>query len=76
MTAAPAQVNDYLLDRHLFRQQGIVLPDGRTYGQAEEPWQREHIFAPLDAQDGHGGPLYRILYLDSPKAKRSLQSRP
>ena len=66
MTSATARssVERYLRDRHAFRREQIILPDGRTYGEAEEPWQRDHIFAPLDAKDGNGEPKYPLLYYE------------
>ena len=41
MAAVQEQAKRYLADRHAFRQEQIVLPNGRTFGEAEEPWQRE-----------------------------------
>ena len=46
MTTASTQAERYIENRHLFRQQEIILPDGRSLGQAEEPWQSEHVFGP------------------------------
>ena len=69
MTSATARssVERYLRDRHAFRREQIILPDGRTYGDAEEPWQHDHIFAPLDAKDGNGKPRYRLLDYELPR---------
>ena len=69
MTSATVQssVVRYLEDRHAFRREQIILPDGRTYGDAEEPWQRDHIFVPLDAVDANGEPKYRLLDYELPR---------
>ena len=33
----------YLKDRHAFRREQLVLPNGRLYGDVEETWQEEHV---------------------------------
>lgn len=57
----------YLTNRHDFRREQVILPDGRRFGEAEEDWQEEHVFAPLDAQDAAGEALYKLLYYELPR---------
>ena len=45
----------YMQDRHALRREQVILPNGSLYGEVEEPWQREHIWEPLDARDGVSG---------------------
>jgi phage terminase large subunit-like protein len=52
---------------HAFRREQIILPDLRLFSEAEEPWQTEYIFAPLDARDDSGEWLYRLLYYELPR---------
>jgi len=42
----------YILDRHEFRREQVILPNGSLYGEAEEGWQREHVRVPLEARNG------------------------
>ncbi len=58
-----ADLKRYIVDRHAFRREQIILPNGKRLGEVEEPWQTEHVFAPLDARNG-GGPRYRLLYFE------------
>lgn len=39
-------------DRMSFRREVLKLPDGRSYGESLEPWQREDLLA-LDRRDEH-----------------------
>ena len=57
----------YIADRHAFRREQIVLPNGKRLAEIEEPWQTEGIFGPLDVKDGQGEPLYRLLYYELPR---------
>lgn len=61
-----AQLARYLKDRQAFRENEIVLPSGQRLGEVIEPWQREHVFGPLDATKDRQ-PLYRLLYLELPR---------
>ncbi len=61
-----ADLRRYLVDRHAFRREQLILPDGRRFAAAEERWQTEHVFAPLDARDDDGW-RYRLLYLELPR---------
>ena len=36
MVATLTQARRYIADRHAFRREQIILPGGRTYGEAEE----------------------------------------
>ncbi len=58
-----ADLERYILDRHAFRREQIILSNGKRLGECEEPWQTEHIFAPLDARNGDGW-KYRLLYFE------------
>ncbi len=58
-------LRSYIADPHELRR-SLILPDGRRYGDAEEPWQREHVFAALDERDGDGW-RYRLVYLELPR---------
>lgn len=53
--------------RARFRDEQLYLEDGRSLGDALEPWQREHILTPLDARDSDGHPTYRVLVLEAPR---------
>jgi len=48
----------YLTDRAAFRREQLVLPNGRLYGECEELWQRDHVWAPWDSG------RYRVMYLE------------
>ena len=37
ITSTRNPISRYLENRNLFRREQIILPDGRTYGEAEEP---------------------------------------
>jgi len=58
-----ADLQRYIADRHAFRREQIVLPNGRLWGECMESWQTHHVFAPLDARDGAGW-RYRLIYLE------------
>ena len=58
-----ADLERYIADRHAFRREQIILPNGKRLGEVEEPWQTEHVFAPLDARNGDGW-KYRLLYFE------------
>jgi len=34
----------YIQDRHAFRREQVILPNGSLYGEAEEGWQLEHVW--------------------------------
>jgi len=53
--------------RARFRAEQLYLEDGRRLGEALEPWQEEHVLAPLDARDDAGRPRYRLLDLEMPR---------
>ena len=57
----------YLKDRHAFRREQIILPSGKRLGEIEEPWQTEHVFAPLDAVDEAGRHEFQLLYYELPR---------
>ena len=46
-TITSADIRRYIRNPHNFRREQIILPDGRTFGEAEEPWQADHVFAPV-----------------------------
>lgn len=54
----------YMVDRHAFRREQVLLPNGQLYGEAEEPWQREHVWGPLDARTQGGGIKHHPAYLE------------
>ena len=58
------QLQRYLKDRHAFRREQVILPNGQRYGDLEEDWQREHIWGPLDARTDAGGIKNHLLYLE------------
>ena len=60
---SPADLERYIADRHAFRREQVILPNGRRLGDVEERWQTEHVFAPLDERNGTG-PRYRLLYYE------------
>ncbi len=53
--------------RAAFRREELFLEDGRSFDAALEPWQREHVFAPLDERTADGTPRYRLLYAEMPR---------
>jgi terminase large subunit-like protein len=57
----------YEHDRHAFRREQLVLPNGKRLGEIEEPWQTEGVFKPLDAKGEDGEPLYKLLYFELPR---------
>lgn len=67
MTPTLTEAQRYVADRHAFRREQIILPDGRTLGEAEEPWQTEFIYGPLDELDASGQWLYRVLDYELPR---------
>ena len=58
-----ANLRRYIADRHAFRREQIVLPNGKRLGDCEEPWQTRHVFGPLDAMNG-SEPRYRLVYFE------------
>lgn len=54
----------YMKDRHAFRREQVILLSGKLYGKAEESWQRERVWEPLDARSGGHGPWYSLVYLE------------
>ncbi|MEE9262780.1 MAG: terminase large subunit [Dehalococcoidia bacterium] len=54
----------YIQDRHAFRREQVILPNGSLYGEAEEGWQREHVWGPLDARNGGNAPKHHLTYLE------------
>ena len=59
-----ADLSRYMKSHHAFRREQVILPNGKLYGEAEEFWQREHVWEPLDARDGGHGPKYHLAYLE------------
>lgn len=57
----------YLEDAMAFRQEQLILEDGRRLGDALERWQHENIFAPLDVKQQDGRYRYRLAYLELPR---------
>lgn len=62
-----SDVTRYLDDPMLFREEQLILPDGRRLGTAMESWQRESIFAPLDERQEDGRYRYRLCYFELPR---------
>lgn len=58
-----ADLERYIVDRHAFRREQVILPNGKRLGAVEEGWQTEHVFGPLDARNGDGW-KYRLLYFE------------
>lgn len=54
----------YRQDRHAFIREQVILPNGSLYGEAEEGWQREHVWGPLDARNGGNAPKHHLTYLE------------
>ena len=59
-----ADLSRYVKDRHAFRREQVILPNGKLYGEAEEDWQCEHVWEPLDARNGGNGSKYHLVYLE------------
>ena len=53
----------YVADPHSFRREQIVLPNGRLYGDCEEPWQRD-IHKAIDAKGESGNPKNKVIYIE------------
>jgi hypothetical protein len=53
-----ADLKRYMADRHAFRREQCVLPNGKRYGDCEESWQAERVWGPLDSGQ------YHVLYLE------------
>ena len=58
-----ADLKRYLKHRHVFRQEQIILHNGRRYGEIEEDWQRKHVWEPMDAVNGSGHKKHHVIYL-------------
>ena len=56
-----ADLARYVQDPHAFRREQITLPNGRLYGDCEEPWQRE-LWEAFDAKDANGNPKKHVFY--------------
>ncbi|MBW3589518.1 MAG: phage terminase family protein [Actinobacteria bacterium] len=57
----------YLEDPMAFRNEQLILSDGRRLGEALEDWQRKKVFDPLDELQDDGRYRYRLCYFELPR---------
>lgn len=63
-----AERDAFTRDPMLFRRNEIILPStGKKWDKGIEPWQEEHIFAPLDEIKPNGKWRYSLLYFELPR---------